>query len=616
MAKKASNKRDRSVLSRRKIELYSKNAEIIKYWRRNPVIACEDILGIKLLDAQKYILIESWTKPYVVWCCSRNFGKSFLGAILMILKFLLYENQQIYIISSVGSQSQETFMKIERIAQQRIESTKSLKDVFSQEVVTNGNNKDGFTHNPASFNVKSYNGSEIHTLNGNPDNNRSKRATLVFFDEAGFSSEEIITISEAFATQNSDFSTSIDEQFNRKALYKKTPTQLVYASSASSTDTVFFQRYKEFSKKMIIGDNKYFVADIPCEIPLAPLLDGQPMVPLLKREQVENALASSREKALREYYNKFTTDGGEAQPIKRSVIGRNSVNSLPILYNETNQDKFVFAFDPARTYDNSICSVMRIVHDENIGYYGEIVNCVSFADLSKKKKTPMKSPEQIKYFKQMMLDYNGNKNPDYENIMGVLFDSGAGGGGISTFADNMLEDWQDENGITHKGIIDLSHEQYKDDASMYPNAVDMLQLISPKKMKVQMMEQLIELLGLDLIKFPREYDGKEFINIAKDDDKERKILEHRLTMEEMIALSNIDIMKEETFAINRFRGANGNISYDLPKDKQGKIGDDRFYTLLMLAHFLHQLRRKDTVEKPKPKQDWSKAPIFVSKISF
>src|SRR5690606_32931537 len=109
-------------------------------------------------------------------------------------------------------------------------------------------------------------------------------------------------------------------------------------------------------------------------------------------------------------------------------------------------------------------------------------------------------------------------------------------------------------------------------------------LISPKKMKAQMMEQLIELLGLDLIKFPREYDGKEFINIAKDDDKERKIIEHRLTMEEMIALSNIDIMKEETFAINRFRGANGNISYDLPKDKQGKIGDDRFYTLLMLAH--------------------------------
>jgi len=447
-----------------------------------------------------------------------------------------------------------------------------------------------------------------------------KRATLVFFDEAGFSSEEIITISEAFATQNSDFSTSVDESFNRKAQFKKNPTQLIFASSASSTDTIFYQRYKEYAKKMIIGDNKYFVADIPCDIPLNPLLDGEPIDPLLKKEQVDNALATSREKALREYYNKFTTDGGESQPIKRSVIGRNSINTLPVLYNETNQDKFVFAFDPARTYDNSICSVMRIVHDEKIGYYGEIVNCVSFADLGKKKKTPMKSPEQLKYFKQMLLDYNGTKNPDYENILGVLFDSGAGGGGISSFADNLLEDWVDENGITHRGIIDLSHDQYKDDASMYPNAVNILQLISPKKMKVQMMEQLIELLGLDLIKFPREYDGKEIINIAKDveedNNKERKIIERRLTMEEIVALSNIDIMKEETYAIHRFRGANGTISYDLPKDKQKNMGDDRFYTLLMLAHFLYQLRRKDTVVKSKPKVDWSKAPNLVSAVSF
>jgi hypothetical protein len=66
----APKKRSKEFLSYRKIELYNKNADIIKYWRRNPVIACEDILGIKLLDSQKYILQESWTKPYVIWCCS------------------------------------------------------------------------------------------------------------------------------------------------------------------------------------------------------------------------------------------------------------------------------------------------------------------------------------------------------------------------------------------------------------------------------------------------------------------------------------------------------------------------------------------------------------------
>lgn len=67
-------KRDKSILSSRKLELYSKNAEIIAYYRRNPCIACEDLLGIKLLDAQKYILNETWNAQYSIWACSRNFG--------------------------------------------------------------------------------------------------------------------------------------------------------------------------------------------------------------------------------------------------------------------------------------------------------------------------------------------------------------------------------------------------------------------------------------------------------------------------------------------------------------------------------------------------------------
>lgn len=592
-------KRSKDLLSHRKLELYEQNAEIIKFWRRNPVIACEQILGIKLLDSQKYVLNESWTKPYVVWSCSRNFGKSFIGSIFMMLKFLLFENQQIYIISSVGSQSQETFMKIEKIAKQRLESIKSLKDIFRNEVVTSPANQDGFTHNPASFHTLSYNGSEIFTLNGNPDNNRSKRATLVFFDEAGFSSDEIVMISEAFATQDSNFATSTDSDFNLDTQRKKNPTQLIYASSASDVDTIFFKRYKEFSKRMIMGDNRYFVADIPCDIPLDPLMDGEKHPPLLKKEQVDNAMKTNREKALREYYNRFTTDGGETQVIKRGVVVRNSVNQLPTMSNESNRDKFVLAFDPARVFDNSVCSVMRIIHDPEIGYYGEIVNSVSFADLSKKKKTPMMTPDQIAYFKNMLLSYNG-KNPDYENIMSVLFDSGAGGGGINAFADNLLSDWTDTNGVFHKGLIDLSHDEYKDMSSRYPNAVNKLRLISPKKYKVQMVEQLKELMELDLIKFTKEYDGKGFANLIIDDGKERNIKERHLTMEEEIALINIDLMKEETVSIHRFESGNKNVSYDLPKDKENKIGDDRFYTLLLLAHFLYELRRENIKNRPKP----------------
>lgn len=67
---KLTNKRSKESLSSRKIDIYNKNAEIIAYWRRNPCIAAEDLLGVKLLDAQKYILNQTWLAQYNVWACS------------------------------------------------------------------------------------------------------------------------------------------------------------------------------------------------------------------------------------------------------------------------------------------------------------------------------------------------------------------------------------------------------------------------------------------------------------------------------------------------------------------------------------------------------------------
>lgn len=216
-------KRNKNILSTRKIKLYQANSKIIKFFRRNPVIACEDLLGIKLLDFQKWIIQEAWNKPMVLMACSRNAGKSFLGAIIIILKAVLYENQSIYIVAPVGDQSKELFNKIEEIVLnigKTASSIDSLKDIVMNEVVKSPSCKTGFSHPQSGFHVEFYNGSEIYSLNGNPDNNRSKRATLVFFDECGFMSEEAIAATEAFATQDSNFKTSIKKDFNIKAQRK------------------------------------------------------------------------------------------------------------------------------------------------------------------------------------------------------------------------------------------------------------------------------------------------------------------------------------------------------------------------------------------------------------
>lgn len=613
-------KKVKKLISERKRRICELDAESIAFYRRNPCIACEDLLGIRLIDSQKYILQESWNKPHVLWCCSRNFGKSFLGAVFMILKAVLYENQAIYIVSSVGNQSKETFSKIEEIVLRigkTAASIDSLQDIIEKETVKSTNNKTGFQHNPESFHVSFYNGSEIFTLNGKPDNNRSRRATLVFFDEAAFSSDELIAVCEAFATQNTEFKTSTDDSFNPETEKRKCPTQLVYASSQDDMTKMFYKHYKNFAKHMLAGDRDYFVADMICDCAINTFMNGKPYPPLLTKDKVDAAMKANPEKARREYYNQPTRDGGVNQIIKWGTIRRNETFYLPQLNFEVG-NRIVMAFDPARTNDNSILSMMRLTNDVNYGYIGEIVNCVNFVDPNSSKGYKLDSNRQLARIRENLALYNGQAL-DYENIEMLLVDAGAGGGGTSTYGDGLLNDWTDKNGRTHRGLIDKTNDIYKGYEEIYPNAVDKLRLLSPRKYKTQMVEEFIELMDLGVIKFPFEFK-QEYISFAKDDGDNQKMETYQLSTKEIVALQNIDIMKNEITSIYKYtNSANTSVTYAPAKEKENNpnFHDDRFYTVIMLAHYLYGLRRGQTVQSnPQEKFSFASAPRCVSSISF
>lgn len=613
--------RSRNLMSDRKRKICELDAESIAFYRRNPCIACEDLLGIRLIDSQKYMLQESWNKPHVLWCCSRNFGKSFLGAIFMILKGILYENQAIYIVSSVGEQSKETFTKIEEIVLRigkTAASIDSLQDIVEKETVKSTNNKSGFQHNPSGFHVSFYNGSEIFTLNGNPDNNRSRRSTLVFFDEAAFSSDALISICEAFATQNTEFKTSTDDSFNPETEKRKCPTQLVYASSQDDMSKMFYKHYKNFAKHMLAGDRDYFVADMICDCAITTYMFGKKFTSLLTKDKVDAAMKANPDKAKREYYNQPTRDGGVNQIIKWGTIRRNESFYLPQLHFEPDT-RIALAFDPARTTDNSILSAMRIINDKDYGYVGEVVNCKNLLDSNSKKGYKLDSNRQLEIIRNDLILYNGPSN-DYDNIDILLVDQGAGGGGTSTYADGLLNDWTDKSGMKHRGLIDKQHDIYNGYDEIYPNAVDKLRLLSPKKYRTQMVEEFIELMDLGVIKFPYEFK-QEFISIAKKIDEENQTLETcQLSTDEIIALQSIDIMKSEITSIYKYENAEKTMrTYALSKEKENdsNFHDDRFYTIIMLAHYLYGLRRKQTVQsEPQEKFNFNSAPMCVSTIDY
>ena len=568
-------------------------------------------LGKKIINIKKVNSVPtkciSVDNPNSLYLCGKNFTvthNTTLAAPFIFSKAILIPNFNAYILSGTGDQAKEMFTKIEQITKREIASFTGLTDVFFNETVKNVANKDGFTHSPASYKFSLYNGSKVQTLNSKPDNVRSRRSNLNVYDEAGFIDEALFEASEPFLTQDSNFKLGGDIDITLEA--KSFANQVVYASSASSTDTYFWRKYKEFSKKMFLNDKRYFVADINDEIVLNATHRGKIYpVALLTQETIDRKIRENYEAGMREYKNIFSKDGGDEQAVKRASIIKNSEVRPPMLFNDAKR-KFVLAYDPARTYDNSVVMVAELIRDPNVGYKLKICNGVSFVDISKKKKTPMQTPIQTELLKEMILDYNGKMAADYENIDALLIDTGAGGGGMA-ICDYFMKDWVDKKGNKHKGLIDK--EFSADYVSKFPNAANKIKAIVPQKHRTDMFDAMVEMIGLDLVSFPAEYDMKGYITMYDDiiDEKgeiEQKRKMYRLSQEEELALKNIDLAKEEIVSIHKTRNNIGRISYGLPPEKKNKMHDDRVFCIAMLCWHLHQLRRNDVIGKKAPEIDW------------
>lgn len=400
-----------------------------------------------------------------------------------------------------------------------------------------------------------------------------KRANLVIFDEAAYCSEELIIAVEPFTTQDAEFKTNVNEDYDPEVEPRIIPNQIIYASSQDDMDTIFYQRYKDFAKKMLAGDREYFVCDMPCDTAIEVYMNGKKYKPLLQRSVVDAALKSNPEKALREYFNKPSADTGDGQIIRWGVIRRNEKQVIPYeCWREENN--IVLAFDPARTSDNSILSSMNLYEDPVTGWNGDIIGCINMIDLASRKKYKLDSNRQIENIHNTMLAYNG-KHPDYEYIDSLLIDAGSGGGGVSAYADQLLNNWIDVTGKEHHGLIDKDNEIYATYVKQYPDAINKLRLISPRKYRTQMVEEFIELMELGVLHFPFEYSGQEFIKISDgiDPETEEEVFRtYYLSQDEMIALAQIDLMKNEITSIHKTSNAEKtSIQYALSKDKANRM---------------------------------------------
>lgn len=162
-------------MSNRKLESLIALTEIQRYYQCNPVRFIDDFFNIELLDAQAYIVQRAWMCPNVLLVCSRGFGKSTITDIIIMAKDLLYSNYISFIASGSGSQAEQTFTTLEKLANDSIDSMMgSTGYIFKNEVEVKNAAGDGFSHSSDGFSYSLYNGSTTKTLNSNVDKKRGR----------------------------------------------------------------------------------------------------------------------------------------------------------------------------------------------------------------------------------------------------------------------------------------------------------------------------------------------------------------------------------------------------------------------------------------------------------
>lgn len=168
-------------LSNRKIESLKAIAEMQRYFQCNPLKWIDLMYNIELLDGQALAIQRSWICPNVLIVATRGYGKSTIIDLELMAKDSLFCNYWSYIASGTGSQAENTFLTLEKLANDNIDTfAGSTGKLFKNEIVIKSANGDGFSHNPNGFNYSLYNGSSTVTLNSNVDAKRGSIFLLTY----------------------------------------------------------------------------------------------------------------------------------------------------------------------------------------------------------------------------------------------------------------------------------------------------------------------------------------------------------------------------------------------------------------------------------------------------
>ena len=170
---------------------------------------------------------------------------------------------------------------------------------FAREVDKTGSNSEtGFLQAPT-CKFRLYNNSKMEALSSNLEAIRGKRGA-VWFNETAWKTAEELAVVENYINVDTSFSTSTEKIRYHKP--QQMPLQILYTSSVGDVTYPFFDKYKTFYKKMLVGNKNYFCFDINAyDILHHSSIDGEPIKAHLTEDQIKKAIEVVKKDILEDY---------------------------------------------------------------------------------------------------------------------------------------------------------------------------------------------------------------------------------------------------------------------------------------------------------------------------
>ena len=242
------------------------------FYRENPHRFVKDYLNINLKWFQKILIYQMVHNDNTLYIASRGQGKSYITALFCCVMCILYPRIQICVTAPTRSQANNVLLKI---TNDFCKSHGWGSNNLNREII----GKPNIGANKAEIEFK--NGSLIQVVTA-ADTARSFRANILVVDEYVKVDPTIITdVLKPFLT------TPRQPEYlnNPKYAHLSEDNKELYMSSAFYQSHWSFKQFQTFFANMFDETKKYFVCDLPYQLPIRENL--------LKRSKIKNDMSEA-----------------------------------------------------------------------------------------------------------------------------------------------------------------------------------------------------------------------------------------------------------------------------------------------------------------------------------